>query len=336
MRKRRRTLLALAAVFALGMLASGAFGATWASFAGTTSNSGNSFSSDTDWVPPTVTAGPVIDRSGDCSPNTTGYVKQGGAYFVYASATDTGGNPASGVSTVTADAHTVTTGQASASMTTSGGPWSVAGTSYAYRSSSLSADNPLSAGSKSYSVTATDAHNNSTNASASVTVDDTAPSASDVQTTNKTGGTQGKAEAADTIVFTYSETIEPCSILSGWDGTSTNVSLHIGDNTGTGGFDKVTIYKTDDTTVLPLGSVTLGANNYVKGSTDTIFNPSTMVQTGSTITITLGTLTTAAGNITTGGAGAMVWSPSATANDFAGNACSTTTRTETGASDKDF
>ena len=333
--RRRRRLVAASIVFALGLLA-GALGPTFASFAGATSNGSNSFSADTDFTPPSITAGPVIDRSGDCSPNTTGFVHQGGAYFVYANATDTGGNPSSGVSTVTADASNVTASQSSASMTTSGGPWTVASTSYNYRSSSITADNPLAAGSKNYSVTATDAHSNSTNASASVTVDDNAPSATDVQTTNKTGGTQGKAEQNDTITFTFSETIEPCSILSGWDGTSTNVSLHIGDNTGTGGFDKVTIYQTDNTTVIPLGTVTLGANNYVKGSTDTIFNPSTMVQTGSAITITLGTLTTTAGNVTTGGAGNMVWTPSATANDPAGNACSTTTRTETGASDKDF
>jgi hypothetical protein len=34
--------------------------------------------------------------------------------------------------------------------------------------------------------------------------------------------------------------------------------------------------------------------------------------------------------------GAMVWTPSATAIDLSGNACSTTNATETGTSDTDF
>src|SRR5207302_10011556 len=127
--------------------------------------------------------------------------------------------------------------QTAASMTTTGGPWTVASTSYNYRSSSVTADNPVSAGSKSYSVTATDGHSNATTASASVTVDDTAPTGSDVQTTNKTGGTNGKPEQGDTITFTYSETIETCSILSGWDGTSTSVTVRFTDNGGTGAKD---------------------------------------------------------------------------------------------------
>ncbi len=55
---------------------------------------------------------------------------------------------------------------------------------------------------------------------------------------------------------------------------------------------------------------------------------------GSTITITLGT---PSGAVTTAaGAAGMSWTPSGTATDRAGNACSTTTRNETGAADLDF
>ena len=332
MRNRRRRFTAAAIVFGLGMLASGAFGVTWATFAATTSNSGNSFSANTDFQAPSVT-GPVIDRSGDCSPNTTGYVKQGGAYFVYSNVTDSG-NPSSGVSTVTADAHNVTTGQSSASMTTTGGPWTVAGTSYNYRSSSLTADNPLTAGSKSYSVAATDGHSNSTNASASVTVDNTVPSASDIQTTNKTGGTNGKPEQGDSITLTYSEPVETCSILSGWDGSSQVLYVQL--TNGGGGNDTITFFSTvSPFPQLPMGSINLGRTDYTSGNvTFGGATSSTMVVSGNSIVVTLGTASAA--DTIAASTGTMTWTPSATATDRAGNACSTTAANESGAADKDF
>jgi hypothetical protein len=59
-----------------------------------------------------------------------------------------------------------------------------------------------------------------------------------------------------------------------------------------------------------------------------------MVLAGPTITITLGT---PSGAVTTAAAGAnMRWSPSNTAWDVAGNACSTASRTELGGLDLDF
>ena len=64
------------------------------------------------------------------------------------------------------------------------------------------------------------------------------------------------------------------------------------------------------------------------------FDNSTMVMSGSSITITLGTpdgaVTTAAGTAAT------TWTPAAGATDWAANACSTTTVTESGAADKEF
>ena len=55
---------------------------------------------------------------------------------------------------------------------------------------------------------------------------------------------------------------------------------------------------------------------------------------GSTITITLGT---ASGTVLLAAVpGTMSWPPSSTPTDAAGNACSTTTVTETGALDVEF
>ena len=114
-----------------------------------------------------------------------GFVKQGGTYFVYANANDTAGTTGTHViSTVTANVTNITTGSTAVALTTAGGPWTVGGVSYAYRSASLTASNPVVAGAKSFTVTATDASGNTGGFTGSVTVDNTVPTASNIQTTN--------------------------------------------------------------------------------------------------------------------------------------------------------
>ena len=54
-----------------------------------------------------------------------------------------------------------------------------------------------------------------------VVADTGRPAAVDVQTTNVGGGTPGFAEPGDTIVFTFSEPINPGSVLAGWTGSTT-------------------------------------------------------------------------------------------------------------------
>ena len=61
-------------------------------------------------------------------------------------------------------------------------------------------------------------------------VDNTAPTASTVQTANKAGGIAGRPEIGDTITFTFSEPIDPKSVLSGWTGAATSAVVRIGDN----------------------------------------------------------------------------------------------------------
>jgi hypothetical protein len=167
-----------------------------------------------------------------------------------------------------------------------------------------------------------------------VTVDNTAPTASGVQTTNVSGGTAGKPEAGDSISLTFSEPIDPESILSGWTGAATNVVLRIDNNTPTN--DRVAIYNATNTVQLALGTVNLGRADYV-GTSRTFGvsgTPSSMVMSGSTITVTLGT---ASGTTSTAaGSGTMIWTPSASAYDRAGNAASSATATESGTADRDF
>jgi VCBS repeat-containing protein len=55
---------------------------------------------------------------------------------------------------------------------------------------------------------------------ATVTITDTIkPTAVDVQATNGSGGTISRLDQNDTIVYTFSEPMDPNSIVAGWDGT---------------------------------------------------------------------------------------------------------------------
>jgi hypothetical protein len=153
---RARLLAAGATLFALGIVAGSVIGVTgtFAAFSGTTSNGSNSFTAKPDWVAPTASAVVIAKTAG----GTTGFLKQGGTYNVYANVSDTG-SPASGTSSVTANVSTITTGQTSAALTA--GSYSLCGTTYGDRTASLTANASLSAGAYTFSLTSTDAAGNS-------------------------------------------------------------------------------------------------------------------------------------------------------------------------------
>lgn len=101
-----------------------------------------------DTVAPTITRATVAKTS----TSTAGTVRQGGAYYAYAQVTD-----ASSVPSPTANTSSFDTGVTAAAMTTAGGPWTVGGLSYNYRTASLTADTGLTTGTGySYSISATD------------------------------------------------------------------------------------------------------------------------------------------------------------------------------------
>jgi hypothetical protein len=323
---RRRRRLAIASLLAalLGLAATAA--TVWALYTGKAASDGNELVAASDWVGPSASS-TVIGKSQGGVP---GYIKQGGGYNVYANVTDTGA-PASGISSVTANVSAISTAQTAAAL--SSGSFSIGGTAYNYRGASLTANPTLSAGTYSYTLTAKDpATNSRTQAGFTVIVDNTAPTAADIQATNKSGNTAGKPEAGDSVVFSFSEPIDPSSILANWSGESTGIVVRITNGTG----DPLTVYNATNTAQLPLGSVNLGRSDYVSanaafGATGTA---STMVLSGNTITVTLGTASS--GPSTAASTGTMTWTPSAAAYDRAGNAETTTARTETGTADKDF
>ena len=317
---RRRALVLLLAV---GLVLGIGGGATYAAFSSTTANNGNSFGVKADFEPPTVVRS-IIARSP--SAQAGGFIKQGATYFVYAQITD-GGNPPAGVNTASASVCNITTAAYGAVALVSGA-FSVGGVNYNYRSAAKTADSPLGAGSKTYSVSASDsaAPVNSVTTNFSVTVDNGSPSGTDVQTANF-GSTVGKAESTDTITWTFSEAMDPDSIKAGWDGTgSSSVTVAFLNNGCGGGNDGVSV------TGVNLGNVCLGGS-FVSPARN--FTNSTMTITGGNVVkIVLGTASggtmTHVGNVT------MIWTPSATAVDVAGNACSTTAVNETGGADNEF
>ena len=307
-RLRDRRTRRLAALIVVGLVA-GMTGGTYAAFSATTSNSGNSFGVKADYEAPTVVRSEIARTTATAG----GRIKANVAYYVFAQITD-GGNPASGVNTANANVCNITSA-ACGSVALVSGSYTMSGLAYNYRSASKTSDVGLTAGSKTYTVTATDVAGNASGAvSFSVIVDGTAPGGSNVQTANASGGTVGKAETGDTVTFTFGEAMDPASILASWDGTSTAVSADFA-NGGCGASDTISIASAN------LGTLCL-TGNYVNGNRS--FTGSTMVMSGggTVVTLTLGTPSNTF--LTETVTGTMSWTPSATATDVAGNACTTT------------
>ncbi len=153
------------------------------------------------------TAPSVSTVIANTSTNEPGWLAQSSGYRVYANVTElpAGAGASSGLnaSSITADVSTVTTGQTAVALSTSGCPCTIGGTSYAYRSAALISNNPLSAGAKSFTTSASDNLGSTTNQSGSVTIDNTAPTLSTLQMFDTDA--DGKV---DQVKATFSETLE--------------------------------------------------------------------------------------------------------------------------------
>ncbi len=109
-------------------------GVAYAAFVSTSLNPTTSFAAAPDWTAPTVNRSTA---AGTAAGTFAQHISPGLGYYLYADLTDTG-NPASGISTVTTDAGSLTTGQAAAPMTA--GAYTFAGVNYNYRTSLLTAN----------------------------------------------------------------------------------------------------------------------------------------------------------------------------------------------------
>ena len=122
-------MMRLATIVCAIFVALGAATVAWAAFSSITSNA-STFSANPDLSNPTVTG---VDHRASPSGLHAGQDPPGRPYYVYANATDAG-NPASGISSVTANLTTFDTGTGAVALTTAGGPWTVNAVSYSYRS----------------------------------------------------------------------------------------------------------------------------------------------------------------------------------------------------------
>jgi hypothetical protein len=162
-------------------------------------------------------------------------------------------------------------------------------------------------------------------------VDNTAPTGSNVQVANGSG-TAHKMDTGDTLTFTWSEQISPDSILSGWNGSSTTVTVRVTDNNSN---DTLSIWDAANTTRLRItgaSDLTLRADR--TASAGAVFT-ATAVQSGASVTITLGALQSGTSKTNTKSS-AMAWTPSTFATDLAGNAVSSSTVNESPFAGKDF
>jgi hypothetical protein len=185
----------------------------------------------------------------------------------------------------------------------------------------------LAGGGYDFRAIATDVAGNTTTSAvlANRVVDNSGPTGVDIQTTN--AGTSAHPEPGDTIVYTFSEAMDPASILAGWTGSSTPVTVRFTN----GNPDVVTVWNSSNTVQTALGNFNSG-KKYVTASMS--FTGSTMLMSGATVVVTLGTPTattqTPHGNTT------LKWTVSTAATDLAGNPLTAGTISETGLADEDF
>ena len=141
------------------------------------------------------------------------------------------------------------------------------------------------------------------------------PAAADVQTQNG-GSKAGRPESGDSITFTFAGPVDPTSVIAGWNGGATLVTVHFQDNAKN---DVLTVRNSATGAMLsPLGFVSLGGDY----SHTADFRFSVMTASGNTVTVVFGTVSGLVKENPTGAA--MVWSPP------------TNTITESGPLDKEF
>ncbi len=331
---RRPPLLMAAGACLLALAFAGpALERTASDFTASSSNTGNSFAAAAPANAAPVVSSAVIDKAAG---GVAGYVKRSGTFYVYANATDD-----HAVSSVRATVTKVT--GSSTAVVLSPGTFTAAGVSYGYRSALLTASSSVS-GTPSFTVTATDASALTDTFTGSVVADSTAPTASAVSTANHSGGIAGRGEQGDTATITFSEAIEPDSILDGWDGTATDVQAAIIDGGGSGD-DLLRVYDEsalDPSKYLPTGTIDLGRSDFVTSGSYAVFGlasgdgtSSRMTLSGRVLTITLGSLDYGTSNTSTG-AGTERYTPVTTLTDLAGNAATTTAVAGSGTSHRVF
>jgi hypothetical protein len=308
-----RTLGLLAAL----AVATAAVPGSGASFVAQTGNVANSVSTKADWVPPAVTLAAPADGLFTNNPRPTLSGAAGTAAgdqgtvtaAVYAGATATG-----------APQQTLTPAVAA-------GAWTALPTA-------------LPDGTYTAQATQDDAAGNTGRSAAhTFTVDTVAPRGIAVGATNGSG-TVGHLDAGDTITFTYSEPIDPASIMAGFTGAAKAVQVRFINSASR---DQIAILDGSGAPTINLESGTLVTGglttqaNYV-GGTVTFAGTLTRSADGQSFSIVLGAPTAGAANIrnTAVGAANMTWAVKPGAADRAGNVLAAAASVAEADNDVDF
>ncbi len=161
-----------------------------------------------------------------------------------------------------------------------------------------------------------------------VIVDNTGPVPVDMTSSNHAGGIVGVAEQSDIVRYTWSQPIDPESLVPGWDGGSpTTVTVRISNN---GNNDRMRIRDVNNNN-LNFGVVQL-EQNYVAGTRT--FTGSAITMVGNTVTIVLGVPSGVVNTVVA--PTPTTWQAATGAYDAAGNACSNATITGSGSPRIDF
>ena len=303
---RRALVLPVAALAALAAVAGAGF--SGASFSAT-SQSTATMSTAADWVAPAVTLATPADGgfTNDPTPPLAGQA----------------GTAPGDAALVTAElvAGAAATGAALQSLpaTVAAGAWSATATALADGQYTARARQDDGAGNTGFS----DAH--------TFTVDTVAPAAADVQAADG-GATAGHLESGDTLTLTFTEAIDPATVLPGWTGAPTAVRVQFANG---GGRDTVTILDAAGGATVKLGTVGTAAN--LVTATVTFTATLTRSADGASVTATLGTPDVpAAIRAPVVAARTLTWTPVAGPADRAGNALALGAVDESGASDRDF
>lgn len=177
-------------------------------------------------------------------------------------------------------------------------------------------------------------------------VDNTAVRAHDVDSLNRTGGTVGRVENGDTLILTFTDQMQPLTLVPGWTGLApATVYVRLRDGALAGGTSTSDVLQltADAAGLVPTGLGTVGLRtDSIKTNRTATFTAAATLSTvtvegrsASRVTIVLGAVS--GGGITKRNtATAMTWSPTSSAQDLAGNASSTAPATESGALDANF
>lgn len=153
--------------------------------------------------------------------------------------------------------------------------------------------------------------------SKAIVIDTTAPVANSF-TAARMGTTLGQVSSGDVMNFGYSESINPASLITGWNGTGTQSITVTAFNGTAGGNDELRFG------TLNIGTLNLGSTAFFPSSS-TVSATVTLNAAKTIVTVTLGATPTGSANGgNPQGKQAMTWNPSASARDTAGNACATT------------